>query len=260
MNAFALMRALTGVAVAGFILLPVASVLISAGGASPEVLLSYEVLAAVKLSLLTATLSTLLIVIIGTPVAYHLARSDSALRRFLEVALNLPMVLPPAVAGIALLAAFGREGILGKYLASIGIALPFTTAAVVIAQTFVALPLYVRSARAGFASVSRTLEGASYTLGASEFTTFLKVSLPLARSAILAGVIMSWARAMGEFGATIMFAGNFVGRTQTMPLAVYSALQVSVEKALVIAALLILISFLILFAFEAIPKRRYADA
>ena len=260
MNAFALIRTLTGVAVAGFILLPVIAVFISVSDVSPGMLLSEDVMAAVRLSLFTATLATLLIVIIGTPVAYLLARSSSPLRRFLEVIINLPMVLPPAVAGIALLAAFGREGILGRYLASAGITLPFTTAAVVIAQTFVALPLYVRSARAGFAGVSRTFEGASYTLGASEFTTFLRVSLPLAKGAIIAGVIMSWARAMGEFGATIMFAGNFVGRTQTMPLAVYSALQVDMGKALVLAALLILISFFILFAFEMIPKRRYADA
>ena len=260
MNAFALIRALACIAVAAFILLPVASVLVSTGSALPGVLISYEVLAAVKLSLLTATLSALVIVIIGTPVAYYLSRGESALHRLLEAVLTLPMVLPPAVAGIALLAAFGREGIVGRYLAAVGINIPFTTAAVVIAQTFVALPLYVRSARAGFQGVSPVLEGASYTLGAGELATFLRVSLPLAKSAILAGVIMSWARAMGEFGATIMFAGNFVGRTQTMPLAVYSALQVSMDRALVLAALLIFISFLILLAFEAVPERRYAGA
>ncbi|WP_456474874.1 ABC transporter permease [Candidatus Pyrohabitans sp.] len=259
MNAFALTRALAGIAVAIFIILPVSSVLINAAAASPHGL-SHDTITAVKLSLLTATLSTLIILIIGTPLAYHLARSNSAPSRVLELALSLAMVLPPAVAGIALLAAFGREGIAGRYFAGMGIALPFTTAAVVMAQTFVALPLYVRSARAGFASVSRVLEGASFTLGASELTTFLRVSLPLARGAILAGAVMSWARAMGEFGATIMFAGNFVGKTQTMPLAVYSALQMSMEKALVLAALLILISFLILLAFEATGKRRYANA
>ncbi len=260
MNTFALMRTLAGVVVAVFILFPIAAVLISASAASPEALLSHEVLAAVRLSLLTASIATLLIVIIGTPVAYHLARGSSPLHRLLEVTLNLPMVLPPAVAGIALLAAFGREGIAGRYLASMGITLPFTTAAVVIAQTFVALPLYVRSARAGFASVSSTYEGASYTLGASELTTFFRISLPLAKGALLAGIIMSWSRAMGEFGATIMFAGNFPGRTQTMPLAVYSALQFSMDRALVLAALLVLLSFLILLAFEVIPSRRYADA
>lgn len=259
MNAFALLRVLVSVAVAGFILLPVLALLISASGAS-KLALSEEVLLAVKLSLLTATLSTAIIVLVGTPVAYHLARSSSPLRRLLEVVLGLPMVLPPAVAGIALLATFGREGVIGRHLAEFGISLPFTTAAVVIAQTFVALPLYVRSARTGFAGVSRIYEGAAYTLGANELTTFLRISLPLARGSILAGIVLSWARAMGEFGATIMFAGNFVGRTQTMPLAVYSALQVNMERALVLATLLVLISFLILLAVEVIPKRRYADA
>lgn len=260
MKLFAATRTLAGVIVAAFIFFPVISVLINAFHASPVLWLSHDTIAAIKLSLITATLSTLIIFTLGTPLAYHLARSNSGFSRALELFLGLEMVLPPAVAGIALLAAFGRNGILGSYFAGFGITLPFTTAAVVIAQTFVALPLYVNSARAGYAGVNRNLEGAAFTLGASEFYTFFKISFPLTRDATLAGAVMSWARAMGEFGATIMFAGNFVGRTQTMPLAVYSALQVSFDNAMVVAALLIMLSLVILIAFEVTRKRSNANA
>ncbi|GCC11423.1 sulfate transport system permease protein CysW [archaeon] len=255
MKLFAAIYTIAGVIVAVFIFFPIVSVVINAFHAPPALLLSHDTVAAIKLSLITATVSTLIIFILGTPLAYYLARNNSAFSRALDLLLGLEMVLPPAVAGIALLAAFGRTGILGRYLAVFGITLPFTTAAVVIAQTFVALPLYVNPVRAGYASINRNLEGAAFTLGASELYTFLKISFPLARNATLAGAIMSWSRAMGEFGATIMFAGNFVGRTQTMPLAVYSALQVSFNKAMVVAAVLILISFVILIAFGAISKR-----
>lgn len=237
---------------AAFVLLPVAAVLLGAGGSLGE-LLSREAMAAVRLSLLTATLSTLVVVLLGTPVAYLLARRRL---RLLETALNLPLVLPPAVAGIALLAAFGREGVMGRYLAELGVSLPFTTAAVVVAQSFVALPLYVRSAKAGFAEVSRSLEGVAYTLGAGEMSTFLRVTLPLARGSMLAGIVLSWSRAVGEFGATIMFAGNFAGRTQTMPLAVYSALQVSMQSALAMSALLVMLSLGVLLTFEAVSRRQ----
>jgi molybdate transport system permease protein len=237
---------------AAFVLLPVAAVLLGAEGSLGE-LLSREAMAAVRLSLLTATLSTLVVVLLGTPVAYLLARRRL---RLLETALNLPLVLPPAVAGIALLAAFGREGVMGRYLAELGVSLPFTTAAVVVAQSFVALPLYVRSAKAGFAEVSRSLEGVAYTLGAGEMSTFLRVTLPLARGSMLAGIVLSWSRAVGEFGATIMFAGNFAGRTQTMPLAVYSALQVSMQSALAMSALLVMLSLGVLLTFEAVSRRQ----
>ncbi len=237
---------------AAFVLVPVAAVMLGAGSSLLGVF-SGDAMAAVKLSLLTATLSTLLVAVLGTPVAYLLARSRL---RLLETALNLPMVLPPAVAGIALLAAFGREGMLGRHLAELGVSLPFTTVAVVIAQSFVALPLYVRSAKAGFAEVSRNLEGVAYTLGANELSTFLRVTLPLAKGSILAGIVLSWARAIGEFGATIMFAGNFAGRTQTMPLAVYSALQVSMQSALAMSALLVLLSLGVLLTFEVVSRRQ----
>ncbi len=235
---------------ASFVLLPVLAVLAGAGGIAR---LEQEAVAAVKLSLLTATLATLIVAAVGTPVAYLLSRAEL---RLLETALSLPMVLPPAVAGIALLAAFGREGLVGRYLAEVGISLPFTTAAVVIAQSFVALPLYVRSARAGFASVSRNLEGVAYTLGAGEFATFLRVTLPLAKGSILAGIVLAWSRAVGEFGATIMFAGNLAGKTQTMPLAVYSALQVSMQQALALSALLVLLSLAVLVTFEGVSRRQ----
>lgn len=246
----------TGIFVAAFILVPVVSILLkSMEGSSWDAFSNPQVMEAMRLSFFTASISTLIIVFAGTLVAYYLSRSSSPHGRFLGIALNLPMVLPPAVAGIALLAAFGREGILGGHLFQLGITLPFTTVAVIMAQTFVALPLYVRSLKAGFDGVDKNLESASCILGASNFTTFLKVSIPLSMTPLLAGVVLSWARALGEFGATIMFAGNFVGKTQTMPLAVYSALQSDIFSALALSSLLVVVSLIILIAFEVIAGR-----
>jgi molybdate transport system permease protein len=167
------------------------------------------------------------------------------------------MILPPAVAGIALLMAFGRQGLLGPALLSIGIELPFTTAAVVMAETFVAAPFYVRAAKAGFASVDRGLEQMSAVLGVSSFRTFFRVTLPLAGPSLFGGVLMTWARALGEFGATIMFAGNFQGRTQTMPLAIYIGLESNLESALALSVILIVVSFGILAAVRAVSPKGF---
>jgi molybdate transport system permease protein len=157
------------------------------------------------------------------------------------------MVLPPAVAGIGLLMAFGRRGIFGPTLEALGITLSFTTAAVVLAQTFVAAPFYVRAARSGFLAVDRELELVAHTLGVSYWATFWRVTVPVALPSLLGGAVMCWARALGEFGATIMFAGSFQGRTQTMPLAIYGALETDLDAALVLSAILVAISFLVLF-------------
>jgi len=176
---------------------------------------------AMVLSATTSVVALLVIVVAGTPIAFTLARAEGRWVRIVDALIDLPIILPPAVAGIALLAAFGRRGILGAWLDRAGITLGFTTAAVVMAQIFVAAPFFIRTARAGFLRVDRTLEEAAADLGASPFRVFWRVSLPLCRGSLLAGAILAWARALGEFGATIMFAGNRQGVTQTMPLAIY---------------------------------------
>ena len=207
------------------------------------------VLDALVLSLVTTTASLVLMVLLGTPLALLLARRQFRGSTLLESVIDLPIVLPPSVAGLALLLLLGRSGVLGPPLTALGVELPFTTAAVVVAQCFVAAPFYVRSARTGFASVDRDLEDAARVDGASERALFLRITVPLASSALAAGLVMSWARALGEFGATIMFAGNVEGRTQTLPLMVYGEFQsggldtaVAAASILVLAALGVLIS------------------
>jgi len=184
-----------------------------------------------------------------------LARENFIGKTVVDTLIDLPMVLPPAVAGIALLMAFGRRGLLGPSLSSIGIELPFTVAAVVIAETFVAAPFYVRSAKAGFAGVDRKLEQMSALLGVSNFRTFLRITLPLSAPSLFGGLLMTWARALGEFGATIMFAGNFPGRTQTMPLAIYSGLESNLDSALALAVILVIVSFAILFVVRKVTPQ-----
>ncbi len=178
---------------------------------------------AMSLTLRTSLISTVLIVVTGTPLAYALARREFAGRRAVDVVVDLPIVLPPSVAGIALLLAFGRNGVLGQWLNDLGITVGFTTAAVVMAQCFVSAPFYVRAAAASLQRVNRDVEDAAADLGASAWHRFRTVTLPIAFPGILAGIVLAWARAVGEFGATIMFAGNFPGITRTMPLAIYSA-------------------------------------
>jgi molybdate transport system permease protein len=208
--------------------------------------LSNRTFDALQLSLVTASISAILAIIVGTPVAYFLAREDFRGKAIVDALIDVPMVLPPAVAGLALLMTFGRRGLLGPSLSAIGIELPFTTAAVIIAETFVAAPFYVRAAKAGFASVNRGLEQMSALLGVSNLQTFFRVTLPLAAPALFGGALMTWARALGEFGATIMFAGNFQGRTQTMPLAIYIGLESNLDSALALSVILIGVSFGIL--------------
>jgi molybdate transport system permease protein len=165
-----------------------------------------------------------------------------------ETLVDLPIILPPSVAGLALLLVFGRRGLLGDGLAVLGVSIPFTTLAVILAQAFVAAPFFVRAARAGIRAVDRDLEDAARVDGATELGVARHVTLPLAASAISAGLVMAWARALGEFGATIMFAGNIAGRTQTLPLLVYSEFQGSLDAALVAAAILVVAAFGVLVA------------
>lgn len=219
------------------------------------------VLDALRLSALTTLFTLLLTLVLGTPLAYILARWQFPGRVAIDTLVELPMVLPPAVAGVGLLMAFGRRGLLGSSLAALGITVGFTTAAVVLAQLFVAAPFYVRSARAGFLAVDRELETVSRTLGVSNWATFWRVTVPVATPALLSGAVMCWARAVGEFGATIMFAGSFQGRTQTMPLAIYAALESDLDAALVLAALLVVLSFGLLLSLRvAIGRGNLVDA
>ncbi len=213
---------------------------------------------ALQLSFLTASVSAFVSILIGTPAAYLLARNDFRGKSVLDTLVDLPMVLPPAVAGIALLMAFGRSGLVGPALQAAGIELPFTTAAVVMAETFVAAPFFVRAAKAGFGSVDRGLEQMSTTLGNSDLRTFFRITLPLSAPSLVGGALMTWARALGEFGATIMFAGNLQGRTQTMPLAIYVGLESNLESALALSLILIVTSFGILAAVRALSPRALA--
>lgn len=183
------------------------------------------VLDALRLSAITSTFTLAIAVIVGTPLAYLLARRRFPGKFLVDLLLDLPIVLPPTVAGVALLVALGRRGVVGEYLDAAGLDIAFTTTAVVLAQLFVSAPFYVRTAKAGFEAVEPMYEGIAWTLGASPWRAFLRVTLPLAWPSIVAGAILCWARALSELGATLLFAGNYQGRTQTMPLAIISAFE-----------------------------------
>jgi len=212
--------------------------------------------AALRLSAVTTTIALVVILALGTPLAYVLARGTFPGRRLVDALVDVPIVVPPAVAGLALLLAFGRNGTFGPLLHAAGIQLAFTTAAVVIAQVFVASPFYVRAARAGFAGVDRTLEAASLTLGMGPLRTFARITVPLAAPSLLGGAVLAWARALGEFGATIMFAGNLLGVTQTLPLAVYVHLESgNVPVAVALAVVMIVASLVIVFGVRSWEAR-----
>jgi molybdate transport system permease protein len=218
------------------------------------------VLDALVLSLTSTAISLLITVLIGLPLAFVLARRRFLGKSILEAVIDLPIVLPPSVAGLALLLTLGREGLLGRPLDALGIELPFTTVAVILAQTFVSAPFFIRSARFGFASIDRHLEDAARVDGASEVQLFRTITIPLASSALAAGLVMSWARSLGEFGATIMFAGNVEGRTQTLPLVVYSQFQGGdLDGSVAAAAILVLAAFGVLVAVRVLHWGRVLD-
>jgi molybdate transport system permease protein len=197
------------------------------------------VLEALRLSFITSLAATAVVIVLGVPMAWLLATREFPGKRVVEVLVDLPMVLPPTVAGFALLMAFGRAGLAGRALGALGLSLPFTTLGVIVAQVFMAVPLMIGPARASFESLDPKLLDAASTLRAHETFTFFHVALPLALPGLLAGVAMSSARALGEFGATITFAGNLGGRTRTMPLAVYTALENDPDAAIVLSLLLV---------------------
>jgi molybdate transport system permease protein len=211
---------------------------------------------AIQLSLVTSLTTLALALLGGTPLALLLARGRFPGRAALETLLDLPVVLPPAVAGIALLVAFGRFGLLGGVLSAFGVTLPFTTVAVIMAQLFVAGPLYIRTATGAFSSVERDLEGAAAVDGAGPLRIFRYVTLPLAAAPLTGGAVMTWARALGEFGATIIFAGNLPGVSQTMPLAIYLGFEQNLGDALTLSLLLLFVSFAVLFVVRGVLRQQ----
>ena len=214
------------------------------------------VIDALKLSLMTSTITTITVVIMGTPIAYVSARFQYFGKELADSLIDLPVIMPPAVAGIALLMAFGRMGIVGHYLNGMGISIAFTTLAVIMAQVFVSSPFYIRQARTSFEDVDLAFENAARTLGASRVHTFFHVIIPIAMNGLISGAIMAFARSLGEFGATIMFAGNFQGRTQTMPLAIYTAMQGDLDVSLCLAIILVAFSFMVIFLVKILTRRR----
>ena len=245
-----------------FICLPILALLFEVAWRNDAIpsLLNDNVLVALRLSLFTSAISMLVVILVGTPFALSLARSNSAMMRAVDQIVELPIILPPVVAGVAMLLAFGRQGILGPHLAQLGISLPFTTAAVIFAQIFVAAPFYVRSAKLGFMAVPREYEAISQTLGLSPWRTFLKLTLPLAAPSLLTGLALAWARALSEFGATIMFAGNLMGKTQTMPLAIMTAMETSLESAIALSVILLALALLVLGSLGLISRNRWRES
>ncbi|MDP2290972.1 MAG: ABC transporter permease [Actinomycetota bacterium] len=238
---------LAGVAVA-FFALPLVGLLWRAPWSSAwGYLTDDDALTALRLSMICSLWATALSVLFGVPLAWLLAKVDFPGRGVVRALCTLSLVLPPVVGGVALFFALGRRGLVGQYLDRwFDITLPFTTAGVVVAQTFVAMPFLVITVEASLRQLDTRFDDASRTLGASRWYTFRRVTLPAIRPALAAGAVLAWARALGEFGATITFAGNFPGTTQTMPLAVYLALETNPEQAIVLALALILISFAVL--------------
>lgn len=242
-----------------FLALPVLALLLRVPfPAVSAYLLDPGVQQAIRLSAVTSLTTLALTLFFGTPLAYWLARRVSRGHAALDTLIDLPMVLPPSVAGIALLMAFGRRGLIGSSLNEYGLSLAFTQTAVVLAQLFVAAPFYIKAATGAFASIDRELEQAAGLDGASWWRVFLHVTLPLSGSALLGGAMMSWARALGEFGATIIFAGNFPGRTQTMPLAIYIGFELNLNVALTLSAILLGISFAVLMLVKIALRQRVA--
>jgi molybdate transport system permease protein len=239
-----------------FVILPVVAIFVRVPvGTLVAAAHSHVALLALGVSVKTSLIALALILLVGTPAGYVLATRQLPGRTVILTFLELPLVLPPAVAGIGLFAAFGRFGLLGGSLRAIGIQIPFTQIAVVMALAFVASPFYVRQAVAAFSAVDPQLLAASRTLGSGAAATFARVGVPLARPGLSAGAALAWARALGEFGATIMFAGNLEGRTQTLPLAIYDQFSLGdLDTALAIAALLVAVSCGLLVCFRLLAR------
>lgn len=254
--AFRLGMSVMAAALGTLLVLPFAALLIDGGPLSIlRGLACALTLPALWLSLKTTAVSIILVVLGGTPLAWRLARSRWRSARWLETLLQLPVVIPPAVGGIALLLAFGRRGLFGGWLEHMGFLPSFSTVAVVMAQIFVSAPFYLHAAVLAFGRLNPDLLAVGRSLGASPPRLFFQVALPLALPALISGAAMSWARALGEFGATLMFAGNMIGKTQTLPLAIYTALETDIRTAQALSLLLVLFAFGLLLALRALNQQ-----
>ena len=241
---------------AGFISLPILSLVIwTLDEGTWRAMTSPVALEALLLSARTTAVTMGVLLLVGTPAAYVLARSEFPGKRLVDTLIDIPAVLPPSAAGIALLLAFGKMGLLGQHLQVFGIQLSFTTAAVVVAQLFVASHFYVRQAAVGFGQVDRKVEEAGLVDGARRSKVFTSITVPLAFPALVAGAVTAWARALGEFGATIILAGNLQGVTQTMPLAIYSALEGDLDAAVALSVLVLGFSFIVILAARLLTKK-----
>lgn len=261
-------RALAGIgagililAVTLYLVLPIVALFFRT---TPELFLATlqnpEVVSALTLSLATSIVSLIIVILVGTPFAYIHCRHQYPGKVIVDTIIDLPLVLPPAVAGMALLVLYGRMGLVGKYAGMFGISIAFTTLAVIMAQIFVASPFYLRQAKSLFDQIDPAYELTARTLGASQFRVFSRVVVPLTAGGLVSGAVMTFGRALGEFGATIMFAGNLPGVTQTMPLAVYVNLAGDFNVGLTISILLVLISFAIMIAVRYFAKTEVPHA
>lgn len=239
-----------GCAALAFLVVPLVALL----GEAPwsgfaQIVATPESREALRLSMITSLTATAMAAVLGVPLAWLLAREILPATGFLRALVVVPLLLPPVVSGVALLTALGRRGLVGQYLyESIGIQFPFTTLGVILAEAFVAMPFLIITAEGGFRSLDRRYEDAAATLGATGWTTFRRVTLPMVTPSLVAGLVLCWARALGEFGATITFAGNFPGVTQTMPLAVYTALERDRSAAIALSIVLLAVSVAVLVA------------
>lgn len=224
-----------------------------------DIVTSHTALTALRLSLWTSTVTVVIAIVFGTPVAYLLARTSFRGRAVVDALIDLPIVLPPTVAGVALLTAFGRRGLIGEPIDDwTGFTFGFRTTAVIMAQILVAAPFYVRAAKSGFEAVDSQYERVAFTLGASRARTFFRITLPQAWPAVLAGIILCWARAMGELGATLIFAGSLQGKTETMPLAILSAFEgtsLGLDGAIALSLILLAVALIVLVAFRLVVGR-----
>jgi len=240
-----------------FMLLPIVALIVTLNFGDFRAGITHpSVWPALKLSLVTTTLSLVIVVLGGTPLAWLLSRRENRLVQILETLVRLPAVLPPAVAGVALLLAFGRMGLLGGWLAQMGYSIPFSLAAVVMAATFVSAPFFLQAATSAFRSIDDSQLTVARTLGASPARVFFRIALPLAAPGLIAGAAMSWARALGEFGATLMFAGNLSGKTQTLTLAVYTTFESDMRAAQALSLVLVVVAFTLLYVLTVTTERR----
>lgn len=239
----------------GFVSLPLLSLVVwTVNENAWRAMASPVALDALLLSVKTTSISMAILLVLGTPAAYVLARVDFRGSRAVNTLLDVPIVLPPSAAGIALLLAFGRLGLVGEYLNVFGITLSFTTVAVVMAQVFVAAPFYVRQAVSGFGAVDRGIEEAALVDGAGRRTAFFRITIPLAFPALVAGALTAWARALGEFGATIVFAGSFRGVTQTIPLAIFTEFQSNIDAAVALSVMVLGFAFVVILAVRYLTR------